>query len=620
MAFQAFENLKLTLARRLNPVGQGVRLAETPMKKTLKYGGPLLGGLALYFYGLGKAAFTGFLIGASIGGTIGAGVGGYIGLQVALATGPFAPIVGIVTVPLGAAAGGVIGASIGGIAGGLIGLGMAAGSTTLASMGVGTGIGGLIGGYIGFTAGAAVGTALAAACIAVSAFICTPLAPFIVAGSTFTGTAIGATLGALVGSAAGYAFGKYVATPLTNAFKGAVSKVQGGAPGAPTGAGIPSSVTSGLSKAASGLSNIVSGAVSSAWNGFTGLLGGAANLLGNFGSFITGLTSAEAAPLGAALAPVATATATVTAGTIIVSSIILPAAFFTAEGEGAISPIPGQNQYFTLTKTATPANVVNQGVGGSQQVLFTITLNAKDTILNNVQVLDEARGGAGGSILITTDSSGNPISPVSCPATMNPGEICTRQITLSIDSRFNDSIVTNTARVIATPQGQSVQTTAVVATVRVGSPSTQCPRGWPNTGTVTQGPEGTSSHGPLGLEAIDIGTPIGTSIYATVQGTVIFIDETRGAQNKLIDVQPTNCSGLNVVRYQHLSAVNVTVGQTITNGQIIGASGNAGSGPHHHYQFNRTNERNFRMEPPNIPQAVPRVCDGNCNVTINTAP
>ncbi len=186
--------------------------------------------------------------------------------------------------------------------------------------------------------------------------------------------------------------------------------------------------------------------------------------------------------------------------------------------------------------------------------------------------------------------------------------------------RFKDSVISNTVHVKATPQGQPEKADSTTAVVTVGTPPAQCPRGFPATGAVTQGPEGATSHAPLGLEAIDIGTSVGTPVYGTVEGTVI---GTFGSGlDQIIDVQPTACAGLDVVRYQHLSAVNVSNGQTISFGQRIGSTGDAGTGPHTHYQFNRTDNRSFPIEPPNTGQSVPRTCDGipECGVTINSAP
>lgn len=435
------------------------------------------------------------------------------------------------------------------------------------------------------------------------------LAASIAVGATI-GFAVGGPIGALVGGTIGGLLGPQIAA--FGAKTAGALKATGG------------TITSGISGITGGFTSAISGITSAIWGGITSSAGTILGGISSATSFLVNLVGGISIPTGFLSIPLYGAIGGVSAGTILLTGFVAPAAFFTAVGEGDTTPLPGQNQFFTLTKTATPTAFANLPTGGSQQVLFTVTLTALGTRLDNVQVLDEARGGPGGATVITTDSSGTAISPISCPTTLNPGEVCTRQITVSIDSRFNDSVVTNTVRVIATPEGQSVQTTAIIATVRIGSPSTQCPHGWPSTGNVSQGPEGSYSHGPLGLEAIDIGTgtAIGFPVYATVDGIVIYREGPgiRGPLNQLIDVQPISCPGLNVVRYQHLSAINVSEGSQITFGQIIGSSGDAGSGPHTHYQFNRINERNFRMEPPNIPQLVPRTCSGNCNVTITTAP
>lgn len=165
------------------------------------------------------------------------------------------------------------------------------------------------------------------------------------------------------------------------------------------------------------------------------------------------------------------------------------------------------------------------------------------------------------------------------------------------------------------------------AIVQIGNVSSTCPRGWATTGMITQGPMGHTSHGdppvligPGGYEAIDIGTPIGTPVYATVNGTVK-VDKTHGALDQRIAVTP-NCPGLTIVYYWHLSEVDVADGDNVIFAQKIGLSGYEGTGAHTHYQFNPEFDRTYSIsDPPHVPVSVPRYCDPDpCGITITSAP
>jgi murein DD-endopeptidase MepM/ murein hydrolase activator NlpD len=168
------------------------------------------------------------------------------------------------------------------------------------------------------------------------------------------------------------------------------------------------------------------------------------------------------------------------------------------------------------------------------------------------------------------------------------------------------------------------------AIVQIGTVSSNCPQGWATTGSITQGPMGRTSHGDTPppvlygdgwLEAIDIGTPIGTPVYATVSGTVKNVDTSRGNLDQRIEVTP-NCQGLSVVYYWHLSEVSVVKDQTVLFAQQIGLSGLEGTGAHTHYQFNPAFDRSYSIsDPPHVPVFVPRYCDPDpCGITITSAP
>lgn len=108
---------------------------------------------------------------------------------------------------------------------------------------------------------------------------------------------------------------------------------------------------------------------------------------------------------------------------------------------------------------------------------------------------------------------------------------------------------------------------------------------WPVSGTLTSGFGGRSSPGGVGStnhEGIDIAVPEGTPIRAAKGGTVILAAYTGGYGNyTCID----HGSGLSTC-YAHQSSYAVSSGQRVSQGQVIGYSGNTGAstGPHLHFE------------------------------------
>lgn len=99
----------------------------------------------------------------------------------------------------------------------------------------------------------------------------------------------------------------------------------------------------------------------------------------------------------------------------------------------------------------------------------------------------------------------------------------------------------------------------------------------------------TSGYGPRPIpvagatswhDAIDIGAPIGAPVYAADSGRVITAQYGYNG-GRGIYVMVDHGNGM-VTRYQHLSAIYVSVGQKVSRGQNIAAVGNTGasSGPH----------------------------------------
>ncbi|WJS86257.1 M23 family metallopeptidase [Paracoccus sp. TOH] len=89
-------------------------------------------------------------------------------------------------------------------------------------------------------------------------------------------------------------------------------------------------------------------------------------------------------------------------------------------------------------------------------------------------------------------------------------------------------------------------------------------------------------------EGIDMAAPVGTPVYATAEGKVIFAGWQRGYGN-LIKIQHELGTE---TRYGHLSKIRVKAGQKISRGSRIGDMGNTGrsTGSHLHYEV-RVNGR-----------------------------
>ncbi|MBR3771123.1 MAG: peptidoglycan DD-metalloendopeptidase family protein [Clostridium sp.] len=85
-------------------------------------------------------------------------------------------------------------------------------------------------------------------------------------------------------------------------------------------------------------------------------------------------------------------------------------------------------------------------------------------------------------------------------------------------------------------------------------------------------------------KGIDIAVPQGTSVVAAANGTVTTASYQSAAGNYIM---LSHGNGTYTV-YMHLSSIKVSVGQTVSQGQVIGLSGNTGvsTGPHLHFGVN----------------------------------
>lgn len=97
---------------------------------------------------------------------------------------------------------------------------------------------------------------------------------------------------------------------------------------------------------------------------------------------------------------------------------------------------------------------------------------------------------------------------------------------------------------------------------------------------------GTKTQGIHGHNGIDIGGSIGSSVYAAAGGTVIIARGDGGWNGGYGNyVVVDHGSGVQTL-YAHLSSVSVSVGQSVSRGDVIGGLGNTGksTGPHLHFE------------------------------------
>lgn len=103
---------------------------------------------------------------------------------------------------------------------------------------------------------------------------------------------------------------------------------------------------------------------------------------------------------------------------------------------------------------------------------------------------------------------------------------------------------------------------------------------WPLSSNKITSPYGTRSRGFH--SGIDLAAKTGTSVYAAAGGTVELASWYYGYGNCIV----INHGNGVKTRYAHLSAYKVSVGTTVSRGQLIALSGNTGNstGPHLHFE------------------------------------
>jgi murein DD-endopeptidase MepM/ murein hydrolase activator NlpD len=127
------------------------------------------------------------------------------------------------------------------------------------------------------------------------------------------------------------------------------------------------------------------------------------------------------------------------------------------------------------------------------------------------------------------------------------------------------------------------------------------PSGWPVKGFVTSGygPRVSPWSNKVAHHAgLDISAPTGTRVTAPADGVVTFVDYD-GAYGKSIII--SHGYGF-TTRYAHLSGYNVSLGQQVERGDVIGYVGSTGrsTGAHLHYEVRisgvPTNPRNYLLD------------------------
>lgn len=151
------------------------------------------------------------------------------------------------------------------------------------------------------------------------------------------------------------------------------------------------------------------------------------------------------------------------------------------------------------------------------------------------------------------------------------------------------------------------------ARTKVGNPVSAA-AGWPTTGTLTQGPQGAFDHVKLTYPSLDIGSQAAPPVSTTFDGVVSAVHNCEadgdcsrgwGGYGNSVEVKSSDNPG--TVLFGHFSSINVSVGQTVKKGDVLGTMGTTGvsTGIHLHWEF-----RGIPLAPPYIPTEVsPSNCD-----------
>jgi murein DD-endopeptidase MepM/ murein hydrolase activator NlpD len=127
---------------------------------------------------------------------------------------------------------------------------------------------------------------------------------------------------------------------------------------------------------------------------------------------------------------------------------------------------------------------------------------------------------------------------------------------------------------------QPNKTSTTTQQTKTNTPASTSKSTTPINGAITS-PFGRRSRGQH--NGVDIAAPIGTPVKSPVGGTVKGSGYTRGAQGNYVTVVSDNGEEH---KFFHLSKVMVQAGSLVSQGQVVGLSGNSGrsTGPHLHWE------------------------------------
>lgn len=384
------------------------------------------------------------------------------------------------------------------------------------------------------------------------------------------GGPVGAVIGGLIGAGTGWVISNW-AVPISN-FVGSVFSALG-------------SAASSVGLAINSLGSAIASGAGSVFSGSVAAFGGFSNAVLSLGSIsVSG---------SAIFAPLMIGTGAIGIGSILIGTITATS-FFSAAGD-LTNIAGGDNEFFTVTKTANPTRLENTPQGETAEVSFTITLSAKNSKLTAVEITDEMKVQGLSTFAVTQDKNSQPISPItSCQKDLNPNESCSHTFTTTINELFTDSIISNIVTVKATPEGKSPVQDSAIATATIGKPKITNPSGWPTCGQIFQG-SWTSpplSHSDPGYRSsIDIHDSHGTKIYSTHGGTVI------AAQKDSTGAIYVAVQGEKYISfYVHLLGIapGITRGSNVSAETLLGymdTTGSIAASSHLHYMIRDANNK-----------------------------
>lgn len=319
------------------------------------------------------------------------------------------------------------------------------------------------------------------------------------------------------------------------------------------------------------------------------LAAGAGPILKGFATGVTAFLTVYFAPV---TIPIAIFVISVVLGLSLLTlfTVLLTAGAFILPykpGEVGAPSAPSGSAYFSVEKAASQEKFTNEELEENPSITYTFKIEVTTQRPIIITSINDQR--------TLTCQPGSPAqlntSPFSLPHTDEPvtkwNWKSNEDHQINLDPSFADCRICNTVKVFANvideESGETIANgemdTATVC-VKIGQPPEDCPEGWPTkNGYITQGPHGSFSH--RDQEAIDIGVPVGTPVFATHEGEVV---DSGGWGSDTVIIQG-DCSGSFNSIYTHLQTRAVKPGEHVSRGTLIGTSGYAGTGPHLHYEF-----------------------------------